>query len=184
MKIPKINLLFKILIAIALGILAGQFFPVRLGRIFATFNSIFSQFLGFLIPLIIVGFVAAIADIGHKAGKMLLATAALAYAATTLSGFLSFSVGDTFFPEMISPRTLGEVEEGHDLSPFFTVEIPALMTVMTALVLAFTLGICLAYMKGETFKNLLTEFREIVSRTIAKVIIPSCPSTFSEFFST
>ena len=176
MKIPKINLLFKILIAIALGILAGQFFPVWLGRIFATFNSIFSQFLGFLIPLIIVGFVApAIADIGHKAGKMLLATAALAYAATTLSGFLSFSVGDTFFPEMISPRTLGEVEEGHDLSPFFTVEIPALMTVMTALVLAFTLGICLAYMKGETFKNLLTEFREIVSRTIAKVIIPLLP---------
>ena len=124
MKLPKINLLVKILIAIALGILAGQFFPVWLGRIFATFNAIFSQFLGFLIPLIILGFVApAIADIGHKAGRMLVATAALAYAATTASGLMSFWVGDTFFPRLITPSPLGEIGEAHDLSPFFTVEM-------------------------------------------------------------
>ncbi len=176
MKLPKINLLFKILIAIGLGILAGQFFPVWLGRVFATFNAIFSQLLGFLIPLIIVGFVApAISDIGHKAGKMLLATAALAYAATTLSGFMSFAVGDTFFPRLISPRNLQAMDGAHDLSPFFTVEIPPLMSVMTALVLAFTLGICLAYMKGETMKSLLSEFREIITKTINGVIIPLLP---------
>lgn len=176
MKLPKINLLFKILIAIGLGILAGQFFPVWLGRVFATFNAIFSQLLGFLIPLIIIGFVApAISDIGHKAGKMLLATAALAYAATTLSGFMSFAVGDTFFPRLISPRNLQAMDGAHDLSPFFTVEIPPLMSVMTALVLAFTLGICLAYMKGETMKSLLSEFREIITKTINGVIIPLLP---------
>lgn len=176
MKLPKINLLFKILIAIGLGILAGQFFPVWLGRVFATFNAIFSQLLGFLIPLIIVGFVApAISDIGHKAGKMLLATAALAYAATTLSGFMSFAVGDTFFSRLISPRNLQAMDGAHDLSPFFTVEIPPLMSVMTALVLAFTLGICLAYMKGETMKSLLSEFREIITKTINGVIIPLLP---------
>lgn len=176
MRLPKINLLFKILIAIALGILAGQFFPVWLDRLFATFNAVFSQLLGFLIPLIIVGFVApAISDIGHKAGKMLLATAALAYAATTLSGFMSFAVGDTFFPRLISPRNLQAVNEAHDLSPFFNVEIPPLMSVMTALVLAFTLGICLAYMKGETMKSILSEFREIITKTINGVIIPLLP---------
>ena len=176
MKLPKINLLVKILIAIALGILAGQFFPVWLGRIFATFNAIFSQFLGFLIPLIILGFVApAIADIGHKAGRMLVATAALAYAATTASGLMSFWVGDTFFPRLITPSPLGEIGEAHDLSPFFTVEMPPLMTVMTALVLAFTLGICLAYMTGNTMKNLLSEFKEIVAKTISGVIIPLLP---------
>ncbi len=176
MKFPKINLLFKILIAIGLGIIAGQFFPVWLGRLFATFNAIFSQLLGFLIPLIIVGFVApAISDIGHKAGKMLLATAALAYAATTISGFMSFAVGDTFFPRLISPRNLQAMDGAHDLSPFFTVEIPPLMSVMTALVLAFTLGICLAYMKGETMKSLLSEFREIITKTINGVIIPLLP---------
>ena len=176
MKFPKINLLFKILIAIGLGIIAGQFFPVWLGRLFATFNAIFSQLLGFLIPLIIVGFVApAISDIGHKAGKMLLATAALAYAATTISGFMSFAVGNTLFPRLISPRNLQAMDGAHDLSPFFTVEIPPLMSVMTALVLAFTLGICLAYMKGETMKSLLSEFREIITKTINGVIIPLLP---------
>lgn len=176
MKLPKTNLLVKILIAIGLGILAGQFFPVWLGRFFATFNAIFSQFLGFLIPLIILGFVApAIADIGHKAGKMLLATAALAYAATTVSGFFSFAVGDTVFPHLITPRALGEVAEGHDLSPFFTIEMPPLMGVMSALVLAFLLGICLAYMKGEMLKGVLAEFREIIEKAIAKVIIPLLP---------
>jgi Na+/H+-dicarboxylate symporter len=106
---------------------------------------------------------------------MLLATAALAYAATTLSGFMSFAVGDTFFPRLISPRNLQAMDGAHDLSPFFTVEIPPLMSVMTALVLAFTLGICLAYMKGETMKSLLSEFREIITKTINGVIIPLLP---------
>lgn len=176
MKPPKINLLLKILIAIGLGILAGQFFPIWLGRAFATFNAIFSQLLGFLIPLIIVGFVApAISDIGHKAGKMLLATASLAYAATIFSGFMSFAVGDAVFPRLITPRNLQAFDAGHDLSPFFSVEIPPLMGVMTALVLAFTLGICLAYMKGEATKPLLSEFREIITKTINGVIIPLLP---------
>jgi len=176
MKIPKINLLVKIIIAIALGIIAGQFFPTWSGRIFITFNAVFSQFLGFLIPLIILGFVApAIADIGHNAGKMLVVTAAIAYIATTLSGLMSFWVGDTFFPRLISPANLNTIAEGHDLSPFFTVEMPPLMTVMTALVLAFTLGICLAYMKGETLKAVLFEFKEIITKTISGVIIPLLP---------
>ena len=83
----RVNLLVKILIAIVLGILCGQFFPIWLGRLFVTFNALFSQFLGFLIPLIILGFVApAIADIGKGAGKVLVATAAIAYIFTICTG--------------------------------------------------------------------------------------------------
>ena len=176
MKFPKINLLVKILIAILLGIGCGFFFPLWLGRFFATFNAIFSQFLGFLIPLLILAFVApAIADIGNKAGKMLIATAALAYLSTCLAGFMSFGVGDAFFPKLISPQALGDVAEGHDLTAYFTIEMPPLMSVMSALVLAFVLGISLAYMKGETLKAGLNEFREIVAMVIAKVIIPLLP---------
>lgn len=176
MKLPKTNLLVKILIAIILGILAGHILPFWAARGFATFNAIFSQILGFLIPLIILGFVApAIADIGHLAGKMLLATAAIAYIATTFSGLMSFAVGDSIFPALISARKLDTVAETHDLSPYFTVEIPPLMGVMTALVLAFTIGICLAYMKGEIMKPFLSEFREIITMTINRLIIPLLP---------
>ena len=80
MKLIKIGLLPRILIAIALGIGAGFVFPEWLSRCFITFNGIFSSFLGFLIPLLIVGFVApAIAELGKQAGKMLLVTAIIAY---------------------------------------------------------------------------------------------------------
>ena len=176
LKKIKVNLLVKILIAILLGILAGQFFPIWLGRVFATFNAIFSQFLGFLIPLLIVGFVApAIAEIGSSAGKMLVLTALLAYASTTLCGFMGFWVGDATFPQLIQPRQLDALEKGKDLIPFFNIEMKPLMDVMSALVLAFVLGICLAYMQGNTMKSLLNEFRDIISMTIGKVIIPLLP---------
>ena len=176
MRIPKVNLLVKIVIAIALGVLCGQFFPVWLGRGFATFNSIFSQFLGFIIPLLIVGFVApAISDIGGRAGKMLIATAAIAYVSTTAAGFMSYGVGNWLFPSLVASNNLSDLGEGHDLSAYFTIEMPPIMGVMSALVLAFVLGICLAYIKAPVFKQLLNEFREVISLTIAKAIIPLLP---------
>ena len=83
MKKLHIGLLPRIIIAIALGILLGNFLPGGMVRFFVTFNSIFSEFLNFSIPLIIVGLVTvAIADIGKGAGKLLLITALIAYGAT------------------------------------------------------------------------------------------------------
>ena len=177
MKPIRVNLLVKILIAMGLGVAAGSFFPEWAGRIFMTFNAIFSQFLGFLIPLIILGFVApAIADIGKNAGKMLVWTALIAYAATLMSGFLSYAVGESVFPHLISPGSLGDVAEGHDLLPYFTIEMPPLLGVMTALVTAFTVGICLSRMeKAETLKRGFDEFRTIVEMTISGAIIPLLP---------
>ena len=90
MKKIKLGLLPKIIIAIILGIGAGTISPDMPVRVFVTFNSLFSEFLGFLIPLIIVGLVTpAIADIGKGAGKLLVVTTLLAYGATIFSGFLS-----------------------------------------------------------------------------------------------
>lgn len=176
MKIPRINLLVQILIAIALGIGAGWVFPTWLGRLFITFNAIFSQLLGFLIPLIIVGFVApAISDIGKQAGKMLLATALIAYAATIFSGFMSLAVGESLFPHLITPGSAGDIKDANDLTPYFTVEIPPLMSVMTALVSAFIVGICLSLMKGKVLKEAFSELREIVEMCIRGLIIPLLP---------
>ena len=101
MKTTRIGLLPRIVIAIILGILAGNFFPDFLVRIFVTFNATFSQFLGFVIPFVILGLVTvAIADIGRSAGKMLLATTAMAYGATLAAGFLSYFTGAALFPSM------------------------------------------------------------------------------------
>ncbi|MBD5370790.1 MAG: dicarboxylate/amino acid:cation symporter [Bacteroides sp.] len=174
----KVNLLVQILIAIALGVGAGYVMPEWGARLFATFNAVFSQFLGFLIPLIIIGFVApAIAEVGDKAGKVLVLTVALAYLSTTCGGLFAFFVADSTFPSLITPSGAAALEtaSGHVVSPFFTVTIPAPMDVMTALVLAFLLGICLAYLKGKYLGGLLDDFRNVVSMTIGRAIIPLLP---------
>ncbi len=179
MKSAKFNLgLFpRIVIAIAGGICIGFIAPEWFARLCATFNSIFSQFLGFLIPLIIIGFVApAIADIGAKAGKMLVATVLLAYMATLLSGMISYFTGEWLFPSMLSGVTAvasGDVDVS--TAPYFTVAMPPVMGVMTALVLAFTVGLAVAFMRPGVLKQLLDESREVVGRVITSVVIPLLP---------
>lgn len=176
MKKIKIGLLARIVIAIILGIAIGTFFPAPLVRIFVTFNGIFSEFLNFSIPLIIVGLVTvAIADIGKGAGKMLLVTALIAYFATLFSGFLSYFTGVTVFPSLIEPGApLEEVSEAQGILPYFSVSIPPLMNVMTALVLAFTLGLGLASLNSDALKTwhvISGNYRTMISA----VILPLLP---------
>ncbi len=177
MKLPHIGLLARILIAIALGIGLGILTPEFPVRIFVTFNSLFSQFLGFLIPLIIVGLVTpAIADIGRSAGRMLLLTVALAYGATILSGFISYGVSQTFFPSLIEQDTaLDALNERGGALPFFTISIPEPMNVMTALVAAFTFGIGIAHLSTDSLKRVAADFRDIIIKTIQAVILPLLP---------
>ena len=177
MKKFKIGLLPRILIAIVLGIIIGQVFPLGLVRIFETFNAIFSQFLGFCIPLIIVGLVTiAIADIGRGAGKMLLVTVLLAYGCTLLAGFLSLFPGLSFFPSLITSGVpLEEIAEAQGVEPYFSVKIPPLMDVMTSLVLAFVLGLGAASLKTDYLKNVARDFQQIIIKTISSVILPLLP---------
>ena len=177
MKKVKIGLLGKILIAIALGIGLGLIAPAWLVRLFITFNGIFSQFLGFAIPLIIVGLVApAISDIGKTAGKMLIVTVAIAYGSTVFAGLVSYLTGAALFPGMIqSGSSLQEVASAAELSPYFTVTIPPLMGVMTALVLAFTLGLGLAALDRQTLKDAIHDFEQVIIKTINSAIIPLLP---------
>jgi Na+/H+-dicarboxylate symporter len=177
MKKLKIGLLGKILIAIALGIGLGLIAPAWILRIFLTFNGIFSQFLGFAIPLIIVGLVApAISDIGKTAGKMLLITVGIAYGSTVFAGIVSYLTGATLFPGMIqSGAALQEVASAAELAPFFTVTIPPLMNVMTALILAFTLGLGLAALDSHTLKDAIHDFEQVIIKTIKSAIIPLLP---------
>lgn len=174
----KFGLLPKVLLAIALGIVFGLFVPEWFTRIALTFNNISGNFLNFVIPLLILGLVApGIADLGSKAGRLLVITAALAYAFTLFSGF------GTFFTSLgVLPRLLGGTEmsapgetAATPLQPFFTVEMPPLMGVMTALILAFVLGLGMAYIHSDKLKGMMDDFKLIIERVISKVIIPLLP---------
>ncbi len=161
----------------ALGIGAGYVAPMCVVRIFATFNAIFSAFLSFIIPLLIVGFVApAIADIGRRAGKMLLFTALLAYGFTLMAGFISYATGTTVFPSLIQPgQYMAQVESAAQIEPYFTMDITPLMGVMTALVLAFVLGLGCARTASGSLRSGLGDFRNIISWVINNGIIPLLP---------
>lgn len=194
-RMKKIGLLPRIIVAIVLGIILGNVLGEPWVRGFVTFNGIFSQFLGFMIPLIIVGLVTpAIADIGRGVGRLLLLTVAIAYGDTVCAGLLAFGTGSWLFPDMVARVTESGIatEKAPDLLPYFTVTIPAILDVMAALVFAFMMGLGIAYLshspspqavcppvspaeKSSPLKAAFAEFRTIIEKTIAKAIIPLLP---------
>ena len=181
MKTIRFGLLPRILVGIALGIGLGIVSPDFPVRLFVTFNGIFSQFLGFLVPLIIVGLVTpAIADVdkggGGSAPRMLLLTVILAYGATLLSGFFSFGICSWLFPHMITPGiALDQISQNATSEPFFSIAIPEPLNIMTALVLSFTVGLGLTRLQDDTLRRAVGGFKEIVVMAIQRVILPLLP---------
>lgn len=174
----RFGLLPKIVLAIALGIVAGMIFPESILRVFATFNGLFGNFLGFAIPFIIVGFIApGIASLGKGAGKLLGISTGVAYVSTILAGLLAFFAATTLYPILLKKQSMKEFENPEEalLKPFFTVDMPPVMGIMTALLLAFMLGLGLAAIKGKTLQNAVSDFKDIIELVIEKVIIPLLP---------
>lgn len=175
----KPGLLTKIIIAICLGILFSLFSPVWVVRIFATINGIFGNFLGFIIPLLILGLVApGIADLGKGAGKLLAITAAIAYGSTIVAGFFSYFTTRWSLPLLLNPEdTFGGsgIELAENIGAFFSIEMPPLMGVTTSLVLAFVIGLGVSAVNGQKLRFALWEFRDIIIVIIKDVIIPFLP---------
>ena len=173
----KLGLLPKILIAIVVGVICGLFFPEWLQRLFATFNGLFSNFLGFFVPLLILGLIVpGIANVGKSAGRLLGITVVLAYSFTLFSGFFTWGVCNSVYPFLLEGATLSEVNESaNSFVPYFTVDMPPLMGVMSALIAAFVIGLGLTMVGGKTLKAVFDDFSEIIVLTISKVIIPLLP---------
>ena len=171
-------MLLKIVIAILLGVLCSLFFPTWLIRVFVTLNVLFGNLLGFIIPLLILGLVApGIAELGKGAGKMLGVTTLIAYGSTVLAGFFSYYICKLSYPSILNQGEMVAQEFISDnaIEPYFTVDMPAVFGVTTALILAFVLGLTMIYIKGTTMKNLMFDLREIIIVLINKVIIPILP---------
>ncbi|MBZ2175113.1 dicarboxylate/amino acid:cation symporter [Schnuerera sp. xch1] len=175
----KIGLLPKLVIAIILGIIIGNFGPQWLVQILATFNGLFGNFLTFSIPLIIIGFVApGIGDLGEDAGKLLAITAGIAYVSTVFAGTLAYLTSSIVLPMFLTPGSLDMAANNPEeslLEPYFAVEMPPIFGVMTALLIAFTIGLGIATIKGDTIKKFMDEFQSIIEKLISRIIIPLLP---------
>ena len=182
MSKKKIGLVPKLIIGIIAGILIGSFAPEFLVKVLVTASSLFSAFLKFVIPFIIIGFVTAgIADLATGAGKLLGVTTGIAYGSTIVAGTLAFIVASLIFPSFIDPSVasqIGDPEAGM-LEPIFTIPLSPMVDVTAALVFSFTMGLGISALrnndKGEILYNLFQEFQEIITKVLSIIIIPLLP---------
>ncbi|MDO5077602.1 dicarboxylate/amino acid:cation symporter [Corynebacterium sp.] len=172
------SLLFRIVVAIVLGIVCSWFFPEQLARVFVTFNGLFGNFLKFFIPVLIFSLITpAIAGIGKGAGKWLAITTAIAYASTIFAGLIAYGASVAFYPSMLEGERVMEkvdIDEGA-LSAYFSIEMPPPMGVLTALLLAFCIGVGMTAVKSDTLYSALRDLERVIMRVIAKFVIPLLP---------
>lgn len=181
-KTFKLGLVPKLIIAIILGILIGQFMPEGFCRLIVTLSGFFSNFLKFVIPLMILAYVTmGIADLSQGAGKLLLITVAIAYGSTLIAGSSSFLVSSSLFPHFMSDGALDQIAAtaGISLTPFFSIDIAPILDTLSAVVLAFIMGLCLSTMRGkeigDTLYNAMNDFSKIIDKVLHTIIIPLLP---------
>lgn len=182
MKKHEIGLVPKLIIAIVIGILIGQFLPESVCRFVVTLSGIFGSFLKFVIPLMILAYVTmGIADLSQGAGKLLLITVLIAYGSTLVAGSGSYFVSSILFPSFISSDALAQIEAtaGNSVDSFFSIALPPVIDTLSAVVLAFILGLCMSAMRGkeigDTLYNSFKDFSTIIDKVLHKAIIPLLP---------
>ena len=171
--LPK--LILGILAGIVIGLISASAGQLALVRLMSTFSAIFGNFLSFMIPCIIIGFVApGIADLGKQAGKTLGITALIAYCSAVAAGFVAFFVGKAILPGVISMGELS-METSVNVSPLFSIEMGQIMGVMTALIFAFLLGIGMSTLQSNKLLAVTKDFQALMAKTVKHVLIPLIP---------
>ena len=182
MKKFKIGMFGRIVLAIAGGVALG-FLLVNLGgagavglRVLKTFNVLFAQVLKFIVPLLILGLVTpSIADAGKGAGKLLLTVMALSYLSTCAAALFGYFAAGQLLPHYVAKGAVAAAGKGLEILPYVDLKIPPLCDVLTALALAFMIGVGAIVTGAASVKRWFEEFGEIVKLTIMKVIIPGLP---------
>lgn len=180
------SLIKRIFLALILGIGLGFIckssnvvFPVR---ILSTFSTLFGSFLSFIIPLIIIAFIVpGIATLGKNSGKVLLGTTILAYISTIIAGTTAYFLGSALLPKLIKNASLVS-ESSLNVDPYFTIDIPPILNIMSALVFAFIFGIGLSKFKNSSLLKGFDEFSTIVSMIITNILIPLVPVYIGAIF--
>lgn len=179
MRKLKDFLLLKVVIAIILGLSLSLFLPLQIARVFMTFNQLFGNYLSFIIPMLIIGLIVpGIADIGKKSGRLLIITLMLAFGSTLLSGFFSYFVTSGTIEQLLNNQlslNINKLDGSILANSFFNLEITPFVTVTSALVLSFIMGLGISYSESKGLHNVFSEFRTIIMLLINKTIVPLLP---------
>lgn len=180
-----LGLVPRIIIAIITGVIISQlpFVPEWFIQILVTISSLFSSFLNFIIPLMIVGLVVkGIADLTEGAGKLLGVTVGISYGSTLIAGSIAYFVANLLFPLFITSETIDNVSEaGEGLQAFFTIPLEPMFDVTAAIIFAFLMGLGISWLRqhtpkeGESLYLFFSGFEKIIMKVLELIIVPFLP---------
>ena len=164
----------KLLIGIVIGIIFGQIFPENVMSVVVPLKNILGQVINFVVPLIVIGFIApSITKLGNSASRMLGVALMVAYTSSVLAALLSMGAGYAIIPNL---PVVSEIEGLKELpEDVFGLTIPQIMNVMSALAFSILIGLAAIWTKAKTIITILDEFQNIVLAIVSKIIIPILP---------
>ena len=164
----------KLLIGIVIGIIFGQIFPENVMSVVVPLKNILGQVINFVVPLIVIGFIApSITKLGNNASRMLGVALMVAYTLSVLAALLSMGAGYAIIPNL---PVVSEIEGLKELpEDVFGLTIPQIMNVMSALAFSILIGLAAIWTKAKTIITILDEFQNIVLAIVSKIIIPILP---------
>ena len=173
----------RLLLALAAGVALGLALPEGAMAVVVTFRDLLGQLITFCVPLIILGFIApSITRLGGSATRMLAVAVLLAYVSSVLAALFSMASGYAILPHL---RIASELEGLRTLpEAAFQLDVPPVMSVMSALALSVLLGLAAVWTKARTVTAVLQEFQDMVLSMVKRVIIPLLPFYIAATFCT
>ena len=164
----------KLLLGIIAGTILGLIVPESVMTVIVPVKNIMGQLINFIVPLIVIGFIApSITKLGSSASRMLAVALVLAYASSVLAALMSAAAGYVLIPIMNTAKEAAALKELP--ADVFGLQIPQIMSVMSALAFSVLIGLAAVWTKAKTIINILDEFQKIVLEIVSKIVIPVLP---------
>ena len=168
------NLPFRLLLGIIIGVILGQVFPESVMKVVVTLQYIMGQLITFCVPLIIIGFIApSITKLGKNASRLLGVAIVIAYVSSVCAALMSTGAGYALIPHLSIDTKVAGLRTLPDV--VFELNIPQIMSVMSALVLSVLVGLAATWTNSKLTCDFLGEFQNIVLDIVGKIIIPMLP---------
>ena len=182
-KEKKDYLIVKLIAGVIIGLLVGLKCDEKSIQIFMSIKQILGQIIFYAVPLVIVGFITpAITGLKQNANKLLTTALIIAYVSSIGAAFMSMIAGYIIIPNLNIASDVAGTKELPEI--LFSLSIPPMFPVMTALVTSIIFGLAIIWTKSELMEKLFIEFNNIMMVVVQKIVVPILPFFVASTFAT
>lgn len=182
-KEKKDYLIVKLIAGVIIGLFIGLACNENSIQIFMSIKQILGQVIFYAVPLVIVGFITpAITGLKQNANKLLTTALIIAYVSSIGAAFMSMIAGYIIIPNLNILTDVAGTKELPEI--LFSLNIPPIFPVMTALVTSIIFGLAIIWTKSELMEKLFIEFNNIMMVVVQKIIVPILPFFVASTFAT